>query len=449
MVMLDGSFYMIFILIALTAIILYIWEYKVAGLCLFFFFITSGFNLIPSELMGWAFISKSADYAFFILLGILTIDILFVRKYLKPDAFSKYLLLFFSFIVICLLYNKYSLQLSWSEIIRSCRYLFFWMAYFVFRNMEREQLEKLLKYLFLITVFLSVLYLLQLVVKENILNETVSVRITVFGINTIRFYNQPDMIQFFTLMGIYHNPYRGIRKFITSVLLIAALLGAFHRSLIGMFLVVIAIALLFRLPRLQRIKIAVAGSVLLLFALTFAGTKFAQSKTFIDLQSVASGEFADVDVDMEELSNSTFSFRLAHLVERNQYLLEHPKAMIFGAGLFPEDSKIIDKFFDFKIGLIAELTGNIIQLDTGDISYPILFLRYGYVGTFLNLLLFGYLAVFFYKKRENKYGLFSFLYLILAFGVSFFSANLTFPVTFLLPLISYHIIQKTESEKTE
>jgi hypothetical protein len=102
--------------------------------------------------------------------------------------------------------------------------------------------------------------------------------------------------------------------------------------------------------------------------------------------------------------------------------------------------------FDFKIGLIEELSGATVQLDTGDISYSILFLRLGYLGSFLYLLLFVYLMVFFYKKRDNRYAFFSFLYLILTIGVSFFSANLLDPVTFLMPLISYHIVKKTDNE---
>jgi hypothetical protein len=55
--------------------------------------------------------------------------------------------------------------------------------------------------------------------------------------------------------------------------------------------------------------------------------------------------------------------------------------------------------------------------------------------------------VFFYKKRENRLAFASFLYYILAFGVSFFSANLVQPIAFLLPLIAYFIIKKTEEQE--
>jgi hypothetical protein len=437
---------MAFIIIVLAAIILYIRDYKIPALILFFFLLTSGFNLIPEEMFDIGFISKGGDYAFFILFGVVAIDILCIKKYLQPDDFRQYLLAFGLFIIVFVFYNRFVVHLGWSEIIRTVRYLFFWMAYFVFRNMERVQLERLLKYLFLVMVFLSALFLLQQMVRKNILVETVATKMKLGGIELIRFYNQPDMIHFFTFMAVYHNPYKGIKKIITTFLLVAALLGAFHRSLIGFFIIAIAIGYILRLPRLQRIKVVTTVSVLLLVIVVFVGAKFVQSRTYADLQSVASGNFADMDIDMAEIKDATFTFRMAHFIERNQYLWEHPQSMIFGAGLFTEDSKMVDKFFDFKIGLIEELTGNIVQLDTGDISYSLLFLRFGYVGTFLNLCLFIYLMVFFYKKRESKYGFFSFLYLILTFGVSFFSANLILPVTFILPLKIYQIIKKEQFE---
>jgi hypothetical protein len=166
------------------------------------------------------------------------------------------------------------------------------------------------------------------------------------------------------------------------------------------------------------------------------------------VNAVISGNVSEAEFNINDLTDATFTFRILHLLERNQYLLEHPRAMFLGAGLIPENSKLVDKMFDFKIGLVEELTGATAQVDTADISYSSLFLRLGYLGTFLYLSLFVYLMVYFYKKRNNRYAFFSFLYLVLTFGDSFFSANLLHPVTFLLPLISYHIINKVESENS-
>jgi predicted membrane protein len=76
-------------------------------------------------------------------------------------------------------------------------------------------------------------------------------------------------------------------------------------------------------------------------------------------------------------------------------------------------------------------------------------IRLGYLGTFLNLSLFIYLMVFFYKKRANHYALASFLFFFMSFGISFFTWNLTQTITYILPIISYHIVYKTEKEKQD
>jgi hypothetical protein len=439
---------MVFIGIALLAIFLYIRDFKISALLLFFFFATSGFNLVPEAITKFAFISKGSDYAFLILIGILVIDGIFNREYFKRDYFTNYLIVFASFLIICIFYSKFVVKLDWGDILRTVRYQFFWIAYFLFRSLPKESLEKLLKYLFFVAVFTAFLFLLQIVIDKNILTKAAVGYVRLFGIKISRFYNQPDLLFFFTFMALYRNPLKGIPKYISAIILTAALLGAFHRSLIGCFFFSVLIGYTISLPYLKRIYFTAIASIVLVFVVVFLGNKFVHSRTYLDVQAVVSGNINAAEFNIEDLGGEegTFTFRILHLLERNQYLLDHPKAMIFGAGLIPEDSKLTDKMFDFKIGLLEELTGATAQLDTGDISYSGLLLRLGYVGTFLYLSLIVYLMVFFYKNRENRYGLFSFLYLILAIGDSFFSANLLNPITFLLPLISYLIIKKTDSE---
>ena len=441
---------LLFVLLALFAVFPYIRGYKVTAMVIFFFFLTGGFNLIPDELVDLGVpLTKNADYAFFILLFFLIIESFCTKKFLHIDTYVKYLIVFFSFLFLCIIFNRFSIGVGWGEILRTVRYLFFLLAYFVFRSLDRAQLIGLLKVLFSVTIFISVLYLLQLVVGTNILDATQQSEAVFLGTVFPRFYNQPDMIQFFAIMAIYCNPFRGKMKIISTTILILALLGAFHRSLIGFFVLSLLIGWILSLSKLRQIQIFTVGSFLAVFIIIFAGHRFTQSRTYIDLQKVMSGNFAEMEIDVTDLSESTFTFRIAHLFERNQYLLENPKAMLLGAGLFTEDSKKIDKMFDFKVGLIEELSSKVVQVDTGDISYSGLLLRFGYLGTILNLFLFFYLMFYFFKNREDKYAKFSFLYLVLTFGISFFSANLIIPVTFLMPMISYLIVEKGKTDTKE
>ena len=440
---------MIFIILVLFAIVLYIRDYKISALFIFFFFLTSGFNLVPEKMTQLAFFSKGMDYAIIMLFGIVVIDALCVKGYLKFDRLIYLYLLFCAFLGVCILYNKFMLGVGWTEIIRTARYNFLWVAYLVFRQLSKEQLESLLKYLFIVTVICSVLYLLQIALDKTILNETVKSTAKLFGMKIPRYYNQPDMLYFFTFMAIYCNPFKGVIKYITTAILIIALLGAFHRSLIGAFFFAVTLGYILKLPRLQRIKVLSVFSVFMVFVVVFAGYKFVHSRTYIDIQRVVSGNVADADIDINDLQESTFTFRILHLMERNQYLLDNPKAMLVGAGLMTEDSKLTFSMFNFDVGLVEESSGQINQLDTGDISYSILLLRYGYLGTLLNLVLYGFLIVYFYRNRRNPFGFFSFLFFIVVFVLSFFSQILVLPATFVLPLITYNLVQKTKSEYEE
>jgi hypothetical protein len=413
----------------------------------FFFFITSGFDLIPEEVTKFTFFSKGMDYAFMIMMGIVFVESLYdFRKFWKPDFFTKYLLFLGIFLLLCIIYSLLVLRLDFAGVFRTSRYLFFWIAWFWFRNMDKQRLEQLMNILFYVTVVCAILFLLQIFFDETILNEGSVSSAELFGIEVPRFYNHPAMLYFFVLVAIFRNPSHGIMKITTTVILVVALLGAFHRSLTGFFFISLFLSFILMLPRLQRIKVLTVSAILVTVLVVFGGYLFLKSRTFADVQNVMAGNFADLEteIDIEDLQKSTFTFRLMHLVERNMYLLEHPKAMLIGAGLMLEESKMTGKMFNFDVGLMSELSNQTVQIDTGDISYSVLLIRFGYVGTLLVVLPMLMLAIYFYKRKHDKLALLSFAYMTMIFGVSFFSGNLMNPITFLLPMLSYHIINQSD-----
>jgi hypothetical protein len=437
---------MIFLGIALFSVVLYILNYKVPAMLIFFFYLTSGFNLVPEEVTKVAFFSKGMDYALIAMVGIIAVDAVFLKDFLKPDKQLALIALFFVFLTLCIIYNRMVIGVGVSEIIRTVRYNAFWMMYLIFRCMSREQLERVMKYLFLITIVCSVIYIMQIPLDKSILNEAMVSKGSFFGIELTRFYNQPEMLAFFVFISLYNNPLKGIARIVSILILIAALLLAMHRSVMGFFIITVAVGIVLKLPKLQRIKVVSVACIVMLFAISFVGYKFVRSRTFTDLKTVVTGEVAamDMDLNINELQESTFTFRIAHLLERNQYLLDNPRCMIFGAGLMTEDSRLTYSLFNFDIGLVEELTGMTTQLDTGDISWSVLLLRYGYVGTLINLLLFIMLTVSCYRWRHNPCAFAAFLFLIYSFGVSFFSNSMNQVVTFILPMLACFIVRKTD-----
>jgi len=438
---------MFYIITVFIAIGLYVWGYKVSALFILFFFLTSGFNLIPEEMLESIFFSKGMDYAILIIVGIVIIDSFCIKGYLNRDKLIWLILIFYAFLGICVIYNKYFIGTSLKEIIRTARYNLLWIAYLVFRHLSKEQLQRLMKFLFLVTVVCAALFILQIIFDQHILIEGQKFYYKLFGSRIPRFYNQPDMLPFFVFMAIYFNPFKGIPKIVTVIILVIALLGAFHRSILIAFIFAISIGYIIRLPRPKRIPVLISISIIGFIFVVFFGYKFANSRTIKDIAIVTSGnvaEFGDIEteIDIEELQKSTFTFRIAHLLERNRYVIDNKKAILFGAGLMTEDSKKTASMFDFKVGLSDEALGNAVQLDTGDISYSFLLMRYGYLGTFIVLSLYIFFMIYFYKNLKEPIAFFSFICLVYIMIISFFSSILTTPISFLLPLISYSILQK-------
>jgi hypothetical protein len=434
---------MIFIGLLIWGVYLYIRGYKVFSLLILCFFVTSGYYLVPEESMNLGFMSKGMDYALIQLALMLFVDSLCIKNYYKIDTFVKVGIIFFVFLIICIFWSKYKIGLEWKEIIRTCRYQFFWLLYFVLRQMKTEEIKKTLDCLYYITLFLSILYLCQQITRNNILNDGQISTARFMGIGFLRFYNHPDPLYFFIFYTLYKNPIQNIGKRIASFILILAFLAAFHRSWTGFFFLALALGYFLQQSRMTKIKIFTISLIVFIPLLFVTGNRFMQSRTYEDFQKMSAGlKNVDEEVDWEDFNGATFTYRLIHLYERMLYLSENPVDQIIGAGLIPEDSKLVDKLFDFKIGLIQEATGGVDQIDTGDISYSILFLRMGYVGTALYFMLYLYMIFFFYKNRNNRYAHIGFLFLILTLGASFFSANLLKAITYILPLMSLVITQK-------
>ena len=108
-----------------------------------------------------------------------------------------------------------------------------------------------------------------------------------------------------------------------------------------------------------------------------------------------SGDFSQIDI-----SNGTFSFRMAMLTERIVWLLDNPRYLLTGVGTMHEDSPKTLQMFDFRIATRNEdrYYGHTI-IESGDITWVPIVLRYGLLGVFVHIMLF---LILFINTRNRK-----------------------------------------------
>ena len=134
-------------------------------------------------------------------------------------------------------------------------------------------------------------------------------------------------------------------------------------------------------------------------------------------------------------------FRIALIAERADYLIENPNLFLQGVGAMHEDTA--QKKFDFSVGTGGydeiKRCNVIAQLDSIDVVWGPLLIRYGFLGLALFLTIVIWIIWVFYKKRSNPNMMLGFLTYISALAQSFSSGGL-FSLLGVLTMMGFLII---------
>lgn len=142
--------------------------------------------------------------------------------------------------------------------------------------------------------------------------------------------------------------------------------------------------------------IAIVGILLIPF-IGMISERFDSGGTSEDLSALSASGFKDYNMG----EGGTLTYRIAWVYERFDYLIHRPIGeQIFGLGLISDSQPIVNKKYNFMIGLRDENTGETYQLYTPDISYGNLLSRLGFVGSIIYLCMLVNFAIFLYKNRK-------------------------------------------------
>lgn len=453
---------MLFIPLLILGIVLYLIGRRVSSALIFFFFCLDGYQIVPypdvlfNTYLG---ISKSHDFALLYALVLFFYGLYrykdFVPRNLLTRLIGWYTLLLFALIGFSLFYY----HIPVSEVLRTIRPYFLVYAYFPLRRLTYDQYSKVIHALWMITLFQSVLFIIQSILGIPLLNNAQGGYVSEFIFH--RYYNYPKLLYLAAYLSWFARyPFYSslLRRFALAVFSLAVYL-TFSRAALAEYLFLVAVGYVIRMGGLSRWRMLLIGIPVFLLsvsALAFVMLKQQGGRTFTDIQSVMAGDFVEVaqseaGAEFSIEADATFIFRMALACERFLDVVSTPASFVLGRGLSAEGSAYTRTNFNYYIGLTSLQTGEVFQLDTSDISWSVLFLRYGIVGTVLYVVGFFVLASYFLRSRKRlaslygtdatvpppyPLGLALFLFMMMIFLNSLVSDSL-YTITYYLPVLFF------------
>lgn len=363
---------------------------------------------------------------------LLFISLLFRKKVtFNHFLFKKSIGLFFSFLILSscidLAINNYQV----GDVIRNLRNWIFLTVVFIHPAFSMETIKKALNIIVTVTAALELVLLIQSITGIHILGDE---RVYNFQGQIISRGVKPPVYSIISILLVYSNYFNfsKTKKWIYILILFAPIVMSLKMSyfmavMIGIFLLEIKFNFL-NLKKIIPLTIGIA--IVFLGIFTYSNVfKHRFFETVRQTESIAAGEV-----------EGNFSYRIFHFVERFNYCMEEPQTAIFGIGSVSEEN--FNKNV-FHLGQPDSSTGkSIAQLNTGDIAWSLLILRFGLLGIFIFLVLYISIMRKFIIYKQNKIALVFASYMLM--NLVFFSLTNTIIVEsefFIFPLLLAHKIK--------
>lgn len=397
-------------------------------LCLFY-----SNNIIGEVTSPWPFLHNNSDTG--VLVYVLLLLYLAGRSrseavdenlvWLRKGVVAFYLFLFLSY-VIDLSVN----YVAFSSIVKSFRNWSCLLLVFFIPKLRVIEIQRFFRYVFLFTMILTALFIVEFIFDISI----TGVRRTEEGSRA----SGPWPFSLFVWGALFSGVYKisSAKRIFCIVLILFHLIICGSRSNFMAFalvaLIVFFLSGAFSMKKLLAAVLAVSLIGIIFSTENVLSRRFAESKE--DVASVRAGS---------GYVEGNFSFRILLLDERMQYINQKAQYAIFGIGNVQERDF---KKNVFKIGLLND-DNDVTQLDTGDIAWALLFLRLGYVGTFVYLLfIYGRMMAIGFRNKENPLALALLTFLCAHLFFLSFTGYLISTSYFLLPLLCSVPLQRNQRQ---
>lgn len=434
------------LLVLLLAIIWFATGKKKISLLAFFALLTNGFMLVPDVAYTVVANLKPSDYGILYVFSVSLIAYARNRNCYKERLFlPRYTVFFLSFLFVSYLISVFLYHIPAFESLKYVRKYLLLLAPLALSLFTTDEIEYTIKALFKITVAQCIIYLMQPVLDMPLLTGAYTEGKTSFlGIFSIqRFYNIPVYLWFFLFYACYRTSSNDRQRLLLIIIMFLPVIVSMHRShLIAYVSVFILSTVIVHFRKVLPLVI-----VLMVIAIPFSGMlsdKIARNESVTDIKGAFEISYEDFNVGQD--GEATFTFRLMHFYERMDRALEKPVTAAFGLGYMAEGSNYSNANFDFFIGLEDEETGDIFQLETGDIAWSEMIVRLGFAGIAVFMLYYISLMLFFLKDKKYEYNRSAYCGMILLLVLSVTSVMIMDMSNFVLLLAVYELLKRKETE---
>ena len=362
-------------------------------------FFTQCYGLLPES----AFIIKPYDYVnvFFIISAIIGYikDPTFFHA--KKTSFVYLIYIILAYQIFEIIYTIYIGAETIPNIIKVSRISLIYLSFFTLRKIPLSAYKRFIKINLSFCIVQGCLFYLQPLIDKQILQGRIDEVVSTGQI--ARYANYP----FFNIFYLFycHFNVKDILKKISYFVFWGGMpiLGQSRGEIL---VIVIAFSLYYILQNNFKHYITILISAFLISLAVipmfqYRAQEYERSGLVEDITNIFSAE------EISDIQNNggSFTFRIALLTERWIYLIENPQYLLTGVGCIHEDSPNCYERFDFLLGTknIDRYHGRCL-IDSGDITWVPILLRYGIIGAclYLSLLIYWFIIGFQYLKRSKN-----------------------------------------------
>lgn len=382
----------VYIVLSLLAIYLYISKKYVSFLLCYVALMS---NLFMLDTIGSSI--RGSDLCFFINIVLLPFALSRRKASMINDKkIVLFINLLLAFIVVEYIITTISGADTIGYALKVARIPLIFLAYYQFCTIPLDKYKRFIRIMLAITIIQGILFLMQFVGIQLIAGE-----LNDAGKSYVSALNIPTFTYLFIFISLEADYIKKYKYPLLAFFMLILLLTFVRSIIIAVALSLIIYVIMVR--GLNRSKLLIMAMIIIApIAINTIEKKTASYSSSLSTMQQIKLLFSGVDnLRMLGADGGTSIFRIAMLIERFDYLVKNPEYMLFGVGTIHEDSPNCYNRFNFSLGTRNEgrMYGKCL-IESGDITWVPVTLRYGLVGIAIHLAILILIAILAWKRKD-------------------------------------------------